>query len=665
MAAKKAIFGKSNLPETAKADESLRQRLEELQAIYDGMVDGLLVADRQTRRFLQVNAAICRMLGYSEDELFEMSVDDIHPKESLPHVFKCFKAQSEGRLPIAEGLPFQRKDGSVFYADVAARPDPLRYHGRPCVIAFIHDITERKRAEEELARAKEAAEAANRAKSAFLANMSHEIRTPMTAILGFAELLMTPHLSHEEQRDHLETIRRNGNILLDLINDILDLSKIEAGKMTLEKTRFSPWQIVQDAVSMVRIRVEEKGLDLDVRYEFPLPETILSDPIRLRQILVNLLGNAIKFTEQGSVHIIVRYTTSRQAPPRMQFVVSDTGIGMTPEQMGELFRPFTQADTSTSRCFGGTGLGLAISKRLARMLGGDIQMQSHFGKGSTFTLSIDPGPLEQVPMLETLLEVETEKAELAAADLAGALHGRILLAEDARDIRRLVRLALEQAGLEVDLADNGLAACQMAWKSAEEGRPYDLILMDIEMPVLDGHEATSQLRRRDWQGPIVALTAHAMLGDCQECLAAGCDDYIAKPLDQAELLRAVARHLGQPIDAIGPPSARPKTIAGPRGMLGSEFLDDDKLAELMRDFLAELPDRADSIREALDRRDRDLLEYLAHQLKGSAAIYGLSRISDTARAIGEQMREGDDWQRLKATVSELVDLCERASSRLT
>ncbi len=637
---------------------SLRQRLDELQVIFDGMSDGLLIADIRTRQFLRVNPTVCRMLGYSEDELLKMSVDDIHPAESLPKIRGLFESQVGGLLPVAEYVPFQRKDGSVFHADVGARPNPVEYGGRPCVIGFIRDVTARKQAEEELAKSKETAEAANKAKSEFLANMSHEIRTPMTSILGFADLLATPHLSHEDQRDYLETIHRNGKLLLDLINDVLDLSKIEAGKMTLERTGCSPWRIARDTVSMMRARAEEKGLDLNVRGEFPLPKAIRSDPVRLRQILVNLVGNAIKFTESGHVEVVLRLVAPQGAPPRMEFVVSDTGIGMTPEQMGELFRPFAQADTSTTRRFGGTGLGLAISRRLSRMLGGDIRVESRHGEGSTFSVSIDPGPLEQAEMLELPPTSETRRVEPAGTNLGGALHGRVLLAEDTPDSQRLIALTLQNAGLGVDAVDNGRAACRMAGESVEEEDPYGLILMDVEMQDLDGLEATRRLRGEGWQGPIIALTANAMPGDSRKCLDAGCDEYIAKPAGQLELLTIVARHLGQ---SLGRGSTEP-TSKRQTGMLGSDLLDEGQRAKLLEAFFAELPDRVEMIRKALERRDRNQLEHLTHQLKGSAAIYGFPEIADAAHEVNELARESDDWQQFQAAVGELVSLCDKAAA---
>ncbi|HUT92424.1 MAG TPA: ATP-binding protein [Thermoguttaceae bacterium] len=441
---------------------------------------------------------------------------------------------------------------------------------------LIRDITDRKRAEQALrkteraareqARALEevnkvlekanvAAEAANRAKSEFLANMSHEIRTPMTAILGFAEVIQqevkccticAQYEACETRKTndrHIEAICANGQYLLSLINSILDLSRVEAGKMETERTECSPWQIVEEVVSSMRVRAESRGLRLETSFQSPLPRVIQTDPVRLRQILVNLIGNAIKFTEQGTVRIDLSCSQDPDAGPRVHFAVTDTGIGMAPELIRKLYQPFTQADASVTRRFGGSGLGLAISKRLAEVLDGDIEAESQPGKGSTFTLTIDPGSLEGVPMLDAHPNAPTEREKPAATGSTEKLYGRVLLAEDGPDNQRLIRFLLNKAGLEVDLAENGQIACDKALASESEGRPYDLILMDVQMPEMDGYTATRQLREHRWRGPIVALTAHAMEGDRERCLEAGCDDYASKPIDRTTLLRVAAKHI--------------------------------------------------------------------------------------------------------------------------
>ena len=406
------------------------------------------------------------------------------------------------------------------------------------------------RSENDLRKAREAAEAADRAKSEFLANMSHEIRTPMTAVLGFAENLLDPDLSESERLNAINIIRRNGEHLLTIIDDILDLSKIEAGKIEVIPGSCSVFQVVSDVESMMRVRAEGKGLAFKVEYLGPIPETIRTDPVRLRQILVNLIGNAIKFTETGGVRLVVRYVEERpegssDVTPMMQFDVLDTGIGMTAEQITHLFQPFHQAETSISRRFGGTGLGLAISRRFAEALGGNITVESRPGEGSTFRVRIAAGPLEGVRFVECGIGGPPPQA--AAPTKAPAayprLNARVLLAEDGPDNRRLISLFLTKAGAEVTTVENGQAAVEKALQALQAGNPFDVILMDIQMPVLDGYAAASLLRRKGYTRPIIALTAHAMTSERDKCLKAGYDDYATKPIDRARLLDLVAQHL--------------------------------------------------------------------------------------------------------------------------
>ena len=428
------------------------------------------------------------------------------------------------------------------------------------VVAHIRDITEEKLAEQEtkhyaaalestnmaLEEFCEAAEAATRAKSQFLANMSHEIRTPMTAILGFAENLLAPGISESDRVDAAETIRRNGNHLLQLINDILDLSKIEAGKLMVEHIPCSPAAIVADVQSLMHDRAERKNVTFEVSLHAHVPNRIQSDPTRLRQILINLVGNAIKFTPSGVVRLAAGMTVDDGPEPMLSFEVIDTGIGMTEEQVASLFSPFSQADASTTRRFGGTGLGLAISRRLAEKLGGRITVQSRLGQGSAFRVLVPTGlakDLEPISGPDVVArEKSNETVEMTSDVLASLVGRRVLVAEDAPDNQRLIRVVLEKAGVEVVTAENGRIARDMAMASLASGRPFDLVLMDVQMPQLDGHQATRQLRARGYTRPIVALTAHAMDSECKQCLDAGCDGFATKPITRAKLLTIVAEH---------------------------------------------------------------------------------------------------------------------------
>jgi signal transduction histidine kinase/CheY-like chemotaxis protein/HPt (histidine-containing phosphotransfer) domain-containing protein len=495
---------------------------------------------------------------------------------------------------------------------------------------------------------RDAADAANRAKSEFLANMSHEIRTPMTAVLGYADLLLDQDLAPPERLECIQTIRRNGEHLLTVLNDVLDLSKIEAGKLLIERIACGPAQIVVDVASLMRVRALEKELDFGVEFATPVPETIESDPTRLRQILVNLTGNAIKFTETGSVRIVVRCD-----PPKLSFSVVDRGIGMTREQVERLFRPFTQADSSTTRRFGGSGLGLVICKRLADMLGGTIAVESAAGSGSTFTLTIDTGPLEGVPMLSGLQEAGA--ATPAASPDVSQIRcvGRVLLAEDGADNQLLISTHLRKAGAVVTVAENGRVAVEKALAAIEGGAPFDLILMDMQMPELDGYGATATLRAKGYTRPIVALTAHAMASDRERCLRAGCDDYLSKPIHRPELLSTVRRYIEQVRAGASTPSPP----------LFSDLEDDLEMRPLVHKFIGALGERLRTLEDALNAHDREAVERLAHQLRGAAPSYGFGEIGSSAAMLEEAARARASDGEIAARASDLVALCRRARLR--
>jgi len=393
-----------------------------------------------------------------------------------------------------------------------------------------------------LANAKRTAEEANRSKSMFLANMSHEIRTPMTAIIGYTELIREEDSQNQmpiERIGALDTILRNGRHLMTIINDILEISKIEEGKLKVEPVKCTVSSILADLRAMMHIRAGEKGLYLTSDFTGLIPETICTDPNRLRQILINLIGNAIKFTAKGGVHLNVKYLNDDENS-QIQFDIIDSGIGLSEEQIERLFQPFTQADTTTTRDYGGTGLGLVICRRLAHLLGGDVVIaKSEPDKGSTFRVTVATGFHDDVKLITPNVEADTVNKELQQRKPSGPrppIHCRTLLAEDYMENQRLISLILNKAGVDVTAVDNGQIACEKATEAQARGEPFDVILMDMQMPIMDGYEATRRLRDEGCTTPIIAMTAHAMPGDQKKCLQAGCDNYLTKPICREELL---------------------------------------------------------------------------------------------------------------------------------
>lgn len=486
------------------------------------------------------------------------------------------RVMGEWRRAASQGLPYRMehrfvhaKTGGVIWTSVEARPLTRPDGGFIGYVGVLVDVTQSRQARLELQRslaenaetramieqqseqlqirnqelehARSKAEAATESKSRFLANMSHELRTPMTSIIGFSESLMNddPHLP-VEQRSSLETIRRNGYYLLELINDILDLSKIEADRMRLERVPCLLPQVVREVVELICPRAAEKHLTLRVEYRNSIPETIETDPTRLRQVLINLLGNAIKFTERGEVRLVVGLDAEPADAP-LRFDVIDTGIGMTESQLAILFQPFTQADASTTRQYGGTGLGLSISRRLAQLMGGDISVTSEAGRGSTFSVRITVGSLTGVPHIAP--QATSWPGGRPVAANTARLEGRILLAEDGPDNQRLIAHLLRRAGAQVQICENGRQAWELALAAQQGPTPFDVVLMDMQMPVMDGYTAVRNLRDSGYTAPIIALTANAMTGDREKCLAAGCDDYAVKPIDRAALFETLQRHL--------------------------------------------------------------------------------------------------------------------------
>ncbi len=534
-----------------EAAQNARQRLElAIRSANLGLWEWHMPSD-----FVSVDSSWLEHLGYRPGEIplrRRAWLALIHP-EDVPAVRKAVKTHIATDRFLAAEFRLRKRNGEWIWVQSLGRSIERDQRGRALrLTGVVHDISDQKRTEAELARAKEAAEAASRAKSQFLANMSHEIRTPMTAILGYIDLIASEcggvcNFAKQHIREYLSTISRNADHLLRLINDILDFSKIEAGTLELDRQRSSLFEIVEDSLQWVRGFAHRKKISLDCVWEPGHPEQIVTDPVRLRQVLVNLLGNAVKFTDQGGVRLRVA-SAAHHGRACLIFEVADTGIGIAPADMNKLFQPFSQVEQSHSRRFEGSGLGLAISRRLAHLMGGEIEAESEPGRGSRFSLYLPIEAVRATPAADSLpasSETNGEAPNQRVQKIKDALCGvRVLLAEDGIDNQRLFTRVLHLAGAEVVVAENGEEAVAKAHEADSAGTPFDVILMDMQMPLLDGYSATGRLRGAGYQRPIIALTAHALADDRQRCLTAGCDDYLAKPVQFDRLVETVKRYYG-------------------------------------------------------------------------------------------------------------------------
>ncbi|MFL6258231.1 MAG: ATP-binding protein [Thermoanaerobaculia bacterium] len=491
----------------------------------------------------------------------------------------------------------------------------------------------------DLRRQRDQAEEASQSKSELMANVSHELRTPLNAVLGMMSLLLETPLS-PAQREYVTTARGSGAALLAVINDILDISKIEAGKLEIEPVPFVLRECLEEAVGILTAKAQSKGLVLHYRVADGVPAAIESDAARLRQILVNLLDNAIKFTPRGEVSLEIEPGPERDGLAELRFAVRDTGIGIPADRIERLFKPFSQADSSMSRLYGGTGLGLVISQRLAELLGGRMWVESTPGDGSSFFFTLRGRPVLALPSRNT-----PEVDDLGGARLAERLPLRILLAEDNSINQRVGLLLLERMGYVADVAGNGMEVLE-----ALRRQPYDLILMDVQMPGMDGLEATRRIRAElsvERQPRIVALTANVLREQREACLAAGMDDFVQKPVLFADLRAALSRCGG-----LEPATAERTVLPPPDG--GSSPLDPARLASLRRlgessgkpllrslveTYMAETPRRLARLREAVLRADADDLTFVAHSLKGISAQIGVVRVAELSAEIERMGRD--------------------------
>jgi len=494
----------------------------------------------------------------------------------------------------------------------------------------------------QLAEATIKAQAASKTKSTFLATMSHEIRTPLTAIIGFSEVMLESDQTLEDRVKAIKTINSSGKHLLKIINDVLDLSKIEANKLELENVPLSPIELIADVVALIGPLASAKGLILNVRYDLPIPALIHSDSFRLKQIVINLVSNAVKFTESGHIIITASYDVNSN---QMGFTINDSGIGMTEKQKDLVFEAFRQADSSTSRRYGGTGLGLSLSKDLAQKMGGDITVESLLNTGSQFKLTVDSGDVADGDFVfheNELTKATMEEDYLQSTD---KFSGKVLLCEDNFDNQRLITHFIRKLGPTVDVADNGQIGISMVYKG-----DYDLVFMDMQMPMMSGVEATQRLREKGYTKPIVALTANAMQLDREDCLSAGCDDFITKPINRKELQKIISRFLQKDRAVV---QVEPQIVS-------DLILDDPELAHLVAKFCKELPANYSDICELEKNKDWAGFSSAIHQLKGLGGGMGYPILTQLTGKIEFQMAN-EDYKTVHRLVSELGSIVQRIS----
>ncbi len=640
-----------------------------VRSALDTLAGGLLVLDHKEQIVLANKsfAALLEkrpedLLGYRAGDLPWIDTQD-NPldKSERPWVQALDRGEAQTkrilrlRLPGIEGFTFSINCSPVLGAGG-------KYAG---VLVSFDDVTQLEKKEIELRISKEEAETANQAKSAFLANMSHEIRTPMTAILGFTEILKRGYgRNMKDSLRYLDTIHSSGKNLLELINDILDLSKVESGRLEMEAAWIEPHRVIHEVLQMLGIKAQEKGISLGFKVQSAIPQQIKTDPARLRQIIFNLVGNAIKFTEQGDVTVFCRFGKFSTGP-RLLIDIADTGIGIPPEKVESIFDPFTQADTEITRRFGGTGLGLSISREFARALGGDILVESWPGKGSTFKVTLTTGDLKEVPFLEP---EEIETATRVSAESKPSHwqfpEARILVVDDGAENRELLRLILEEAGLTVHEAENG----SVGVTKAVDGH-YDAILMDVNMPVMDGFTATGRLRQHGLKTPIIALTANAMKGFEQECLDAGYSGYFSKPIDMDRFMARMADLLGGKPVANQPPEEADGSAAilpdeTPQPMDDSPIVsklpsNNERFRNLIARFIVRLNEQLETVERLCIQGKHQEIAVFAHWLKGSGGTVGFDEFTAPASRLETLVKKSDNAAEIRKIIAELRGLTAR------
>ena len=596
-----------------------RKRAEqELDRYFTLSLDMLCIAN-YAGYFIRLNPAWERALGYSLADLTASPfIDFVHPEDRVATLAEMQKIL-KGEDAISFENRYRAKDGSYRWMLWNATP----FAQEQLIYAAARDITERKQAEANIVRLSAEAETANRAKSDFLARMSHEIRTPLNVVIGMGDVLERTALNRE-QRQYVRVFQKAGSNLLTLINDLLDLSKAESGRMTLEEIDFELGAVTDSVIEIMSLRAQQKGIELSAEISTSLPTKLRGDPDRLRQVLINLVGNAIKFTGNGRVVLRAEADPDSPVPGALLFSVSDTGIGIPLDKLDSIFEAFAQADASTTRKYGGTGLGLAISRRLVNLMGGRIWAESEPGQGAVFYFTARFGVgATLIPQAES-----PDASQRAVA--AGAFRGlRVLVAEDSEENRYLVAEYLKDLGIHLEFAEDGQIAVDKFCSGT-----YNLVLMDLQMPVMDGYEATRRIRGWEEENhrqptPIVALTASALSADLEQALQAGCTAYVRKPVRLLTLVEAVAKHTLKTEPGVQPSRARIQVSA------------DTRLRAVVPAYLESRREDVRKILDALGALDYETIRQLGHKMNGSGGGYGFPKITELGQALENASRDQD------------------------
>jgi PAS domain S-box-containing protein len=644
-----------DITERKRAEKQLFETNQRLQALMEAVPVGVSFSDDPSCQHITGNPAVLTQFEITPQDNLSASAPDAAAPGRQVRFFRDGRQINDAELPlqraVAENrvippmeLEVQLPSGQRWFADASGAP-VRDAQGRVIGgIAVTVDVTDRKRAEEALVQAKAAAEAAAVAKGQFLANMSHELRTPMNAILGMIDVAL-PKATDPTVQDCLQTAKGSADLLLTLLNDLLDSAKIESGKLELESAPFSLRRMLDQITRVLAVRASEKGLVFYCRLSEETPDVVMGDRTRLQQILLNLAGNAIKFTERGEVEIGL-HALSHDGDVCLEFAVRDTGIGIPPSSIEHLFQPFGQADASMSRRFGGTGLGLSISRSLVEMMGGRIRAESEVGKGSTFYFTV------RLPLAK---ECPPDSPSAPAIPVLRAATLRILLVEDNPANQKLAAYILQDRGHTVEIAADG----QEALRSTEQDR-YDVILMDVQMPGMDGLEATAAIRKREEGGgrrtPIIAMTAHAMKSDRERCLAAGMDGYLSKPIDPREMVALVERLAS--ISLSEKPTVAPSvSVFDPASALKQCLGKPDLLAQMIHFFFDDADRLLPQIRETLERGDLTKVGELGHKLKGTITHLAAQRARESAFRVEHVGQSGGNQAAAQEAVAMLEQEC--------